>query len=402
MKIRLLEEGSIEAQLQAAIAERVDIPNGVAPLDENRKVPAVNSRVASVAGRGGDVTLGVADVAGALPATHTGEADPHAQYQRESEKGVAGGYAPLGGEAQPKIPLQFIPDTVLGGLDFQTAWDPATNTPNLQTIAKSKGDYWVASGSGSTNLGGITSWSNGDWAIWDGAAWSKLDRSITPAEILSLSRVRDESTLVDFATDIDFVGAGVIVDTYEATPGDASTRRIRVTVSGAAAGLASEAAPGIVEEATAAEVQNGSAGALFVSAAKQKAELDRRTSKVGAMPGGAGAYAINNVTVGPSTATVSGDLRGVNGVPADAQGVYAVVFASSQASGAPILAVDSADVSPSVFSPRIMAQAGAIVTGQLMIPLGAAGTNAGKIRLLSLSAGVSITGVYVWVTGWWK
>lgn len=74
-----------------------------------------------------------------------------------SEKGVAGGVPPLGNEQSPKIPLQFIPDTILGGLDFQTAWNAATNTPNLNTIAKSKGDYWVVSTPGDTSLGGIAS-----------------------------------------------------------------------------------------------------------------------------------------------------------------------------------------------------------------------------------------------------
>lgn len=66
------------------------------------------------------------------------------------------------------------------------------------------------------------------------------------SNVSALGRVRDKGVLLAYGSEIDFQGNGVITDTYEATPGDPTTRRIRVAISGAAAGMASDAAAGIV------------------------------------------------------------------------------------------------------------------------------------------------------------
>lgn len=98
-----------------------------------------------------------------------------------SQKGAAQGVAPLG--ADVKIPLQYLPDTVVGGLDYQGVWNAATNTPNLAGSNPSKGDYYKVSVAGSTNLGGITDWNVGDWAVYNGAAWDKLDQTETVSSV---------------------------------------------------------------------------------------------------------------------------------------------------------------------------------------------------------------------------
>ncbi len=71
------------------------------------------------------------------------------------------------------------------GLEYQSAWDPATNTPDLTAIpltGDNTGKYWVASVEGDTDLGGITKWNPGDWAIVsqdndDNVFWDKIDNS---------------------------------------------------------------------------------------------------------------------------------------------------------------------------------------------------------------------------------
>lgn len=70
--------------------------------------------VASVNGQTGVVVLGATDVgadpsgtASASMSAHVAAADPHTQYQRESEKGAASGYASLDGAT--KVPIAQIP-----------------------------------------------------------------------------------------------------------------------------------------------------------------------------------------------------------------------------------------------------------------------------------------------------
>jgi hypothetical protein len=71
------------------------------------------------------------------------------------------------------------------GLEFQSAWDADTNVPDLTAIpldGDNTGKYWVCSVEGTTDLGGITQWSPGDWAIIsqdndDNVFWSKVDNS---------------------------------------------------------------------------------------------------------------------------------------------------------------------------------------------------------------------------------
>lgn len=93
----------------------------------------------------------------------------------EDGRGVADGYASL--DSGGKVPVSELPDAVLGGPRFQATWDANTNTPDLTIVSPSQGDYWRVSTSGSTNLDGITDWGVGDWAIYNGTAFDKIDNS---------------------------------------------------------------------------------------------------------------------------------------------------------------------------------------------------------------------------------
>lgn len=66
---------------------------------------------------------------------------------------------------------------LVGGVQYQGLWNAATNTPNLQSSVGTKGYYYVVSVAGSTNLNGITDWKLGDWAIYDGTVWQKVDNT---------------------------------------------------------------------------------------------------------------------------------------------------------------------------------------------------------------------------------
>lgn len=66
---------------------------------------------------------------------------------------------------------------VTGGLSYLGFWNASTNTPTLASSAGTNGNYYVVSVAGSTNLNGITDWQVGDWAIYNGTAWQKIDQS---------------------------------------------------------------------------------------------------------------------------------------------------------------------------------------------------------------------------------
>jgi len=66
-----------------------------------------------------------------------------------------------------------------GGLSYQGTWNASTNTPTLASSTGTSGYYYIVSVAGSTNLNGVTDWGVGDWAIYNGTAWQKIDQSET-------------------------------------------------------------------------------------------------------------------------------------------------------------------------------------------------------------------------------
>ena len=68
-------------------------------------------------------------------------------------------------------------DNVAGGLDYQGTWDASTNTPTLASGVGINGYYYITATAGSTNLDGITDWQIGDWLLFNGTVWQKIDQS---------------------------------------------------------------------------------------------------------------------------------------------------------------------------------------------------------------------------------
>lgn len=63
----------------------------------------------------------------------------------------------------------------IGALNYKGTWNAATNTPTLVSGVGTKGDYYVVSVAGNTNLDGQTLWGVGDMAVFNGTAWQKVD-----------------------------------------------------------------------------------------------------------------------------------------------------------------------------------------------------------------------------------
>lgn len=63
----------------------------------------------------------------------------------------------------------------IGALNYKGTWNASTNTPALASGSGTKGDYYVVSVAGTTALDGISNWGIGDWAVFNGTAWQRVE-----------------------------------------------------------------------------------------------------------------------------------------------------------------------------------------------------------------------------------
>ena len=73
--------------------------------------------------------------------------------------------------------LQNQINSLIGGSIYQGVWNASTNTPTLTSSVGTDGNYYIVNVAGSTNLNGITDWKIGDWAIFHGGTWQKVDNT---------------------------------------------------------------------------------------------------------------------------------------------------------------------------------------------------------------------------------
>ena len=87
-----------------------------------------------------------------------------------SQTGISGKFLTTNGTA-----LSWA--SVAGGLTYQGTWNASTNTPTLTSSVGTNGYYYIVATAGSTNLDGITDWQIGDWLMFNGTVWQKIDQS---------------------------------------------------------------------------------------------------------------------------------------------------------------------------------------------------------------------------------
>jgi hypothetical protein len=130
------------------------------------------------------------------------------------DAGAALGVATL--DSSGKVPISELPAAVLGALSYQGTWNASTNTPTLTSSVGTKGYYYVVSVAGSTNLNGITDWLVGDWAVYNGTAWQKVDNTdavtsvngLTGAVVLTASSVGAVPTTRTITAGTGLTGGG--------------------------------------------------------------------------------------------------------------------------------------------------------------------------------------------------
>lgn len=86
-----------------------------------------------------------------------------------------------------KIKNKWLPDSVLGQLEYRGTWDPAPKHLIIDTSRQVKGYYFIAEGNGNYNPDGSlaaasgdanpTFYLTGDWAVYNGEGWDKVDNT---------------------------------------------------------------------------------------------------------------------------------------------------------------------------------------------------------------------------------
>lgn len=119
----------------------------------------------------------------------------------------------------------YTPITI-GGLTYLGVWDASANSPFLtSSVGGASGDYYVVSVAGTTNLNGINDWAVGDWALFNGSAWQKIDNSDIVG-IQSLNGLTFNTQTFDVATSgLDFnISSSGSIHTFNLPTASATNR----------------------------------------------------------------------------------------------------------------------------------------------------------------------------------
>jgi hypothetical protein len=176
-----------------------------------------------------------------------------------------------------------------GGLSYQGTWNASTNTPTLTSSTGTNGYYYIVATAGSTDLNGITDWQIGDWLLFNGSTWQKIDQTnlvtsvagrtgavtltstdvgLANVENKSSATIRGEITSSNVTTALGYTP-------YNATnPAGYTTNTGTVTsvaVSGGTTGLTTSGGPvtgsGTITFAGTLAIANGGTGAITAGSA---------------------------------------------------------------------------------------------------------------------------------------
>jgi hypothetical protein len=146
------------------------------------------------------------------------------------------------------------------GLIYKGTWNAETNLPALESGEGTTGDFYIVNTAGTTDLDGVTDWQVGDWAIFEGGAWIKVDNH----DIQAYTTVKDESTQLPKRSVLKFTGTGVTA-TDEAGE---TVVNIEGNIPTTNYGLFAQTGDSVAVTATTTETTliNGGVGTLFVPA----------------------------------------------------------------------------------------------------------------------------------------
>jgi trimeric autotransporter adhesin len=113
-----------------------------------------------------------------------------------------------------------------GAVNYLGTWNASTNNPTLTSGVGTKGGYYIVSTAGTTTLDGISLWSVGDWAVFNGTVWQKVvggsTESFTNISVTSLTgyMYANGSNLVTASTSIPVANvSGAVANTVNIIAG---------------------------------------------------------------------------------------------------------------------------------------------------------------------------------------
>ena len=124
--------------------------------------------------------------------------------------GTNSGVATL--DSSGKVPTIQLPDSILGGVNYQGIWNASTNTPTITSSIGTKGFYYKVSVSGNTSINSNANWTAGDLIIYNGSTWDKVEGGT--ADVVSVAGRVGAVTLS--SSDISGLVASATTDTTNA------------------------------------------------------------------------------------------------------------------------------------------------------------------------------------------
>lgn len=112
-------------------------------------------------------------------------------------------------DSSNKVSTSYLPDTVLGQLEYKGTWDATSTT----TSTPQKGWYYICSTAGTRNPDGTTSsvtYNVGDWAVYNGTSWDKVDNTdaITGIVLVSGNAKTGQVTIPAAGTEYGLIKTG--------------------------------------------------------------------------------------------------------------------------------------------------------------------------------------------------
>lgn len=182
-------------------------------------------------------------------------------------------------------------DNVAGGLDYQGTWNASTNTPALASGVGVNGYYYITATAGSTNLDGITDWQIGDWLLFNGTVWQKIDQSNLVTSVNGQTgAVSLTTTNINEGTNLYYTDA-----------------RARAAIS-AGTGISYDSATGVVTNASPDQtVSLTGAGTTSISGTYPNFTITSADSTVGTVTSVGGTGTVSGISLS-GTVTSSGNL----------------------------------------------------------------------------------------------